>query len=60
MGIGMLQCKWIPKSKYKMYYCRKGNKSMKNKNKREIDIHSSTAEYLTFIASVGDSELQLL
>ena len=26
------------------------------KNKREINIHSSTAEYLTFIASVGDSE----
>lgn len=26
------------------------------KNKREINIHSSTAEYLTFIASVGDSD----
>ena len=26
------------------------------KNKREINIHSSTAEYLTFIASTGDSE----
>ena len=26
------------------------------KNKREINIHSSTAEYLTFIASVGDTD----